>query len=347
MKPLNIRHVLVRRVALFACTALFLTRAGADEWPITNHSFETPALSDGASIGSVFGWTIQGIAETHNPNNGFFTGTTDGSPSSPIHGLNAASANNGGRLIYQDASWIITPDQAYNLTFLAGYRQGVPFGTSSVSFWAGTNLLAERFPNPAQNTFGAFSLSYTSPPAGPLIGLPIRIELRAVGADSQPWFDNFHLYVTNSICTPHRATAVAQLVNGVFTGATVTDSGCGYTNAPLVLIQGGGGNGAAATAIMTNGRVVGIRVDNGGCCYTNLPQVVIASPPFVPTLEILVSKIVVRQHVALGHRYVLEYSLDLETWTPAGPSFTATSETNESEFDVNVTGRYFRLREVP
>src|SRR5437764_1127405 len=30
-------------------------------------------------------------------------------------------------------------------------------------------------------------------------------------------------------CHPHRATAIAQLVNGFVVGATMTDGGCGYT----------------------------------------------------------------------------------------------------------------------
>ena len=41
-------------------------------------------------------------------------------------------------------------------------------------------------------------------------------------------------------CTPHPATATATVVNGVVVGVAITDGGCGYTNAPAVLIQGGG-----------------------------------------------------------------------------------------------------------
>ena len=56
-------------------------------------------------------------------------------------------------------------------------------------------------------------------------------------------------------CIPHRTTATAVVVNGFVVDATIADSGCGYTNAPLVLIQGGGGSGATATAVITNGVV--------------------------------------------------------------------------------------------
>ena len=130
-------------------------------------------------------------------------------------------------------------------------------------------------------------------------------------------------------------------------GATMTDLGCGYTNPPAVLIQGGGGSGAIATATITNGVVIGISITSGGCCYTNTPKILIASPPCVPTVDIAVSKVKVTQHVVLGRNYVLESSTNLVSWTAVGPQFTADSESIVSEFDVDVTGRYFRLREVP
>jgi hypothetical protein len=136
-------------------------------------------------------------------------------------------------------------------------------------------------------------------------------------------------------------------VGGVFVGATITDGGCGYTNPPLVTLQSGGGTGAAATAIISDGVVVAIQVVNGGCCYTNTPTVVIGSPPFEPTVAIRVSKVTVTQNVVLGKNYVLESSSDLVSWKSTGPSFTAASETVEGEFDVSLTGRFFRLREVP
>jgi hypothetical protein len=148
------------------------------------------------------------------------------------------------------------------------------------------------------------------------------------------------------ICTPHPATATAVLSNGVVVGAIIVDGGCGYTNAPLILIQGGGGNGATATSVVSNGEVTAINITGGGCCYTNTPRIVIASPPFVPTMAISFSKVKVSLHVVLGRTYVLEYTHDFVTWTPTGPAFTAEAETIENEFDVDVTGRFFRVREV-
>ena len=136
-------------------------------------------------------------------------------------------------------------------------------------------------------------------------------------------------------------------MNGFVVGATITDPGCGYTNAPVVLIQGGGGSGATATAVITNGQVMRIIITDAGFGYDTPPRIAIASPSFVPTLNISVSRVKVTQNVVLGRHYVLDSSSDLARWTVTGQPFTAESETIENEFDVNVTGGFFRIREVP
>ena len=155
-------------------------------------------------------------------------------------------------------------------------------------------------------------------------------------------------HLVTPLCTPHKAAATAQVVNGFVVGATVTDPGCGYTNAPLVLIQGSG-TGATATATVSNGIVTAINITSAGAGYgTNPPtKIVIASPPFEPTVNIYVSRVGVAQHVVLGRNYVLESSTNLTNWLPTGPPFTAVSENVTNEFVVSEVGRFFRLREVP
>jgi hypothetical protein len=154
--------------------------------------------------------------------------------------------------------------------------------------------------------------------------------------------------LTSTFCSPQHAVATPVVVNGFVVGANILDAGCGYTNAPLVLIQGGSGSGATATATISGGQVTDINIINPGSGYTNAaPKILIASPPFVPTVDIGISKIKVTQHVVLGLNYVLEASSNLINWTATGPSFTATNETIVTEFDVDLTGRYFRIRQVP
>jgi hypothetical protein len=168
------------------------------------------------------------------------------------------------------------------------------------------------------------------------------------GADGTLFGSGLRIQATLSLaCTPHKATATAQLVNGFLVGAIITDPGCGYTNAPTVLIQGGGGSGATATATVSGGQIIAINITSAGCCYTNAPRIVIGSPPFVPSVSVSVSKVNVTQNVVLGRNYVLESSPDLVTWTAVGPQFTAQSETIVTEFDATVANRFFRIRQVP
>ena len=158
---------------------------------------------------------------------------------------------------------------------------------------------------------------------------------------------HYLMEVGDSFCTPHKARATPQVVNGFVVGATLLDGGCGYTNAPLVLIQAGGGTGATATATISDGRVTGIQILSAGCCYTNAPRIVIASPPFVPSLGIEVSRVRVIQNVVLGRKYVLEASTNGNFWNIAAPAFTADDESVTNEFETDLTGRFFRIRETP
>jgi hypothetical protein len=153
--------------------------------------------------------------------------------------------------------------------------------------------------------------------------------------------------LTRQICTPRKAKATAQVVNGFVVGVTLVDSGCGYTNLPIVLIQGGGGTGATARAIVAGGRVTGIQVASAGCCYANTPRIVVSSPPSVPTIEILVSKVKIIQNVVLGWKYVLESSTNNLDWTSTGAAFTAETDPVETEFEAEGIQRFYRLKVVP
>jgi len=63
-------------------------------------------------------------------------------------------------------------------------------------------------------------------------------------------------------------------------GFTITDvqiasQGSGYTQAPTINFQGGGGTGATAKAFVSNGKLTKIRVTNPGTGYLSAPRVII------------------------------------------------------------------------
>lgn len=57
------------------------------------------------------------------------------------------------------------------------------------------------------------------------------------------------------------------------TAVSVTNGGTGYTAAPAVFFDGGGGVGATAVAEMSGDRVSTVRVTNGGSGFTTAPTV--------------------------------------------------------------------------
>lgn len=145
----------------------------------------------------------------------------------------------------------------------------------------------------------------------------------------------------------HRATADSIVSNGEVQKISVVDMGFGYETPPTVLLVGGGGTGATAVATVQNGVITAITITNPGTGYTSAPAVRIASPPFTPQLAIEVSKVNVRLSVVLGRKYLLESSSDLTNWKPASAVFIAQDEELVQEFDVNTTGSYYRINQVP
>jgi hypothetical protein len=146
---------------------------------------------------------------------------------------------------------------------------------------------------------------------------------------------------------PRKATSTAQLVNGFVVGTKITDGGFGYDSPPAVLLIGGGGSGATAVATIENGVVTAINITNPGTGYTSAPHIRIASPPFSPKLSIDVTRVRVSLEVVLGRKYQIESSADLQVWSKAGDAFIAQDEVLQQDFDVNISGRYFRINQVP
>jgi hypothetical protein len=173
----------------------------------------------------------------------------------------------------------------------------------------------------------------------------IRIYNRALN-DSEA--QQLYQYESQS-CSPRRAEATTEIAGGIVVGATIDDGGCGYTNAPAVLILGGGGNGATATATVSNGLVVGVTITAGGTGYTSIPQIYIYSP-FGLQVGLLKAVKPSFSDLLVGTNYQLQVSGDLISWTNHGSSFTATNPVMAYPiyFDTDDWNQlFFRLQVVP
>ena len=108
-------------------------------------------------------------------------------------------------------------------------------------------------------------------------------------------------------------------------GVSIVDGGYGYTNTPNVRFIGGGGSGAQAVAVVSNGVVTAVNVMNTGSGYTNAPVVVI-DPPFIlnPALGIVPVTGLVFSSLIVGNAYQLQQSVAWY-WTNLSSIFTASN----------------------
>jgi N-acetylneuraminic acid mutarotase len=340
------------------------TLTGALTTPRCNHA--ATALNDGRVMvcGGYQGTTVHGSVEIYNPANGSWT--SGQAMSSPRYAQTATLLLNGKVLVAGGAATASggTPlttaelyDPAVNLwstvgslstnryfhaaTLLANGDVLVAGGRSS----NGVNLASAELYSPPSGQWantaglrsGRFWFTTTLMPSG-------RVLAAGGYGDGGQHFTQAESYV---IPPPRRATAVAIITNGTVVGIRILDRGYGYGDAPAVLVLGGGGSGATAVATVVNGVVTAITVTNPGSGYTSTPTVSIASPPFSPELSVEISKVRVRMKVVLGRRYILESSFNLSSWTQIGDPFVAQAEELAQEFDVNTTGRFFRVTQVP
>ena len=162
------------------------------------------------------------------------------------------------------------------------------------------------------------------------------------------WYFNQTNVVANATNATLELTSVVPGEAGGYEVAIANGYGS-VTSSPAVLSVIQGGSGTAAPAIASRGLTGRTGISTAVAVAPGNPKAAIASPPFVPWLSIEVSagRVKVTRHVVRGNSYVLESSTNLSTWTPIGSQFTAQEEVVTQEFDVDGTGRFFRIRHAP
>ncbi len=68
-----------------------------------------------------------------------------------------------------------------------------------------------------------------------------------------------------------RRRGYGKLEGEIIRSITLDNQGTGYTTAPIVVFNGGGGSGASATATVSGGKVTAITITNRGSKYTTAP----------------------------------------------------------------------------
>ena len=110
------------------------------------------------------------------------------------------------------------------------------------------------------------------------------------GADSYGNWGLFYVISPSGVAKPLRLSltysggGTGLYSGGYVTGASVTDGGTGYSSAPILSFNGGGGTGAAGLAFTGSlSTVTGIQVTNVGSGYTSVPAISFSGG--APTIE--------------------------------------------------------------
>ena len=117
-------------------------------------------------------------------------------------------------------------------------------------------------------------LTVVIPPAGS--GASVFVKGTKVGKIKKLKNNNFGFdYPQDYTLRPEISFPVnLQLINtSVLSSIKVTDPGSGYSQAPTVIIEGGGGEGATAVANIKNGRIESIEVKDPGAGYSSEPSI--------------------------------------------------------------------------
>jgi len=181
-----------------------------------------------------------------------------------------------------------------------------------------------------------FNLSFTDSQGTWHCGNAKTVQNQLVSSGTNAILGLIGQTITTSGLTPFAAEATAQVVNGFVVGATVFNSGFGYTNTPLVRFIGGGGSGAQGVAVVnSNGVVTGVNISNPGSGYTSEPIVVIA-PPYIPepVLNIAPMTFLSFSNLSISSSYQLQQLEQSYYWSNQPISFIAAN----SQFTDIVAG---------
>jgi hypothetical protein len=191
--------------------AVVLTASLSSAVMITNGSFEDPAVGDGNfTMTPPPGYTgvVGGIVGVFDPQNNFFSGTTNNPVPAPAQGNQVAfffaSDGQGPSSLSQTTTAVIAPDTRYTLSVAVGQSEtslGRPFGGYNIALMSGANVLAssQNVTTPAPDSFSTVSVSFTTGLSDPSIGSLLAFRLSSTasgpggGVITETFMDNVQL----------------------------------------------------------------------------------------------------------------------------------------------------------
>jgi hypothetical protein len=176
--------------------------------PITNFSFESPALTPVSfTSGSISGWTV-----VSNSGGGFGVQALNTSHISPVatNGTQVAYSNNGPHVFSQDLSATLQANTMYTLSMSVGDRFDTNYIGYQLQFRAGGSLLAQdnNTLTPANGSWVQSTVSFTTGASHAQLGQTLQVRFGSVTSGGQTVFDNITL-TASAIPEPSTYAAIA------------------------------------------------------------------------------------------------------------------------------------------
>jgi hypothetical protein len=163
--------------------------------------------------------------------------------------------------------------------------------------------------------------------------------------------DSVTEFTVSPACWVPAGASVSSTIVAVLSGVTITDSGSGYTSAPLLTVQGGGAvSPAIISCTIAGGSISTVTVVSPGYGYTSTPTILVAEGNAVLT-AILSASATVSTTASAGvntNQITVAYDADPGVWT-AQTSITITGFTSKNgpaEFEGSITGTTLTVSSV-
>ena len=147
---------------------------------------------------------------------------------------------------------------------------------------------------------------------------------------------------------PQSALATPEVLNGFMIGAKIVYGGQGYTTPPLITVVDSTGSGGLAASSIEDGAVTNIRFVQAGISYSDQAFIQIDAPPMHPDAMPRVTEVqVIIEPKLPSNFYILQASVDMETWEQVGDQFYVDKSINTKKVAVDGAKRFYRAIQLP
>ncbi|MDA7505254.1 hypothetical protein N8702_00600 [Verrucomicrobia bacterium] len=144
------------------------------------------------------------------------------------------------------------------------------------------------------------------------------------------------------------ALATPEIFKGFMVGAKIVYGGQGYKTPPLITVVDSTGSGALAASTIEDGVVTNIRFVQAGIGYSDQAFIQMDAPPMhlgaMPSLNEV--QVTIKPELP-SNFYILEASVDMETWEQVDEQFYVDKSIYTKKVRVDGRKRFYRAIQLP